>query len=403
MALNSPADAPTLVLVGGGHAHVEILRRLALEEHPAVRTVLVSPYPHHHYSGMTPGYLAGIYREEELALDLEALCRRAGAERVEGWASAVDVGARRVVLADGRSLPYDLASFATGSTSAGSGTPGVGEHALGIKPLSRAVAVRRRLEELAGREDEGRHPEGHGPRSVVVVGGGAGGVETAFAAARTLAERDGTADRGPGRPRWDVTLLEAGDRILSAYRDRFRRKARAALEERGVRVVTEAPVAAVEEGAVRLEDGTRRASDLTLWLTGPAAPALFAESELPVDRRGYLLVDSALRVPGYPELFAAGDCATPAEHPDTPKAGVYAVHQAPVLWESLRATLAGKDPAAEGAHFEPQQGYLSLLNVCDGTALLSWKGIAARGRWAWWLKDRIDRRFVRRYQGLYEG
>jgi selenide,water dikinase len=301
---------------------------------------------------------------------------------VEGTVTGVEVGARRVTLAEGGSEAYDLVSFDVGSRAAGEETPGVREHALTVKPLSKAVAVRHRLDELAATESDA-------PRRVIVVGAGSAGVEVACAAAARL--------DAAGVPR-EVLLLEAGPRILATYDDRFRRLARRALAERGVAVETGQQVAAVKPAGVRLADGGERGADLVIWLTGPAAPLLFRDSGLPLDGRGFLWVDAALRAPGHPNVFAAGDCATPRSRPDTPKAGVYAVRQAPVLWRSLTATLGGQDPLAEGIHYEPQEGFLSLLNTADGRALLSWKGMAVRARWAWWLKDWIDRRFVRRYQ-----
>jgi NADH dehydrogenase FAD-containing subunit len=85
---------------------------------------------------------------------------------------------------------------------------------------------------------------------------------------------------------------------------------------------------------------------------------------------------------------------TPERHPGTPKAGVYAVREAPVLWKSLAAALEGGKPP----HYEPQRGFLSLLNTGDGKALLRYKGLVAHSRWAWRLKDRIDRRFMARYR-----
>jgi len=380
---------PTLLLVGAGHAHGEVLRRLALEPHPPLRVQLLNPGDRHHYSGMAPGYVAGLYREGDLAFDLPALAGRAGAELVLGRAVAVDPAARRVALDDGRSLPWDLVSFDVGSIAAGAGTPGVAEHALSVKPLSKAVAVRRRLKELARPVDPGDRDAT--PRRVVVVGAGSAGVEVAFAAARALD------DLGAAR---QVTLLEAGPRILAGYDDGFLASARRALAARRIQVETGSPVAAVEAGAVHRADGGRLAADLTLWLTGPAAPPLFRGSGLPLDPGGYLLVDETLRAPGHDAVFAAGDCATPAGRPDTPKAGVTAVRQAPHLWASLCHAAAGRDPRAAGVSYRPQRDFLSLLNTCDGRALLAWKGLSAHARWAWWLKDWIDRRFMRRYQRL---
>lgn len=378
-------DRPTLLLVGGGHAHIEVLRRLAVEPHPPVRAVLVSPYHRHHYSGMAPGYVAGLYREEELSFDLAALAAAAGCELVIGTATAVHPRERRVELEDGGGIDYDLVSFGVGSRAAGEDVPGVREHALTVKPLSRAVEVRRRVEALAG----GGGPE---QRCVTVVGAGSAGVETVLAVVRAL--QDAGAEH-------DVTLLEGGPHILPRYGDRVRRLVHRALHRHGVTVRTGIQVLCVEEDAVCLQGGGRHPAHLALWMAGPAAPPLFAGSGLPLDGRGYLLVDDTLRAPGHPEVFGGGDCVTPASWRETPKAGVYAVREAPVLWKSLLATLEGHDPAARGVCFEPQRGYLSLLNTCDGRAVLNWKVLSFHHRAAWWLKDWIDRRFVRRYQRLY--
>ena len=366
-----------MVLVGAGHAHLEVLRRLGKEEHPAVELTVVSDTSRQMYSGMVPGFLYGEYREEEVAVELGPLVRRAGGELVEALAVEVDPVGRQVVLEGGGEVGYDLVSFNVGSRTAGEETPGVREHAVVIKPIERALEVRRRLRELAGSE---------GRREVAVVGAGAAGVEVACAA-RTALDRSG----GGGK----VRLLEAGGEILAGYSERVRERAGRVLAERGVEVRTGAVVAAVHPSSVELEGGGEVASELTVWLTGPAAPPLFQGSGLDLDERGFLRVDPALRSLSHPEVLGAGDCVTPAEHPDTPKAGVYAVREAPVLWRSLLAALGARE---EYPAYEPQRGFLSILNTADGKALLRWKGIVSHSRWAWRLKDRIDRRFMARYQ-----
>ena len=144
----------------------------------------------------------------------------------------------------------------------------------------------------------------------------------------------------------------------------------------------------------RLADGARLPADLVVWLAGAAGPGLLAGSGLPLDARGFLLVDATLRAVDGSPVWAAGDCATLADHPETPKAGVYAVRQGPVLARNLRAALGDGTPRA----YVPQKTFLSLLNTADGKALLRWHGLVSHSRFAWWLKDRIDRRFVRRYR-----
>jgi selenide,water dikinase len=115
---------------------------------------------------------------------------------------------------------------------------------------------------------------------------------------------------------------------------------------------------------------------------------------LPTDPRGFLWTDDALRSIADPRVFAVGDCGTPASHPTLAKSGVYAVREAPVLWRNLLAAARGESPAT----FRPQRDFLSILNTGNGRALLHYKGIVTWSRWAWRLKDRIDRRFMRRYR-----
>jgi selenide,water dikinase len=361
-----------LLLAGAGHAHLEILRRQILEPLEVELTV-ISVGPLHHYSGMVPGYLQGIYREEKIAVRVPDLTARAGGRFVEGRAVAVDPRAKQVKLEDGREVPYDLVSFAVGSNTAGIDDPRISGAARRIKPLEKAVALRERL---AGED---------GP--VAVVGGGAAGVEIAFAMAAVF-EKARRAHR--------ITLLESGEEILSGYDDRFRRRARAILEKRGIEVRTGCRVLAVHPGEVEMEGDLRVPSRLTVWLTGAVAWPLFQGSGLPLDQRGFLLTDDALRSVADPTIFAVGDCGTLASHPETPKAGVYAVREAPVLWESLKAAVQGGDFPC----YEPQERFLSILNTGDGRALLDYKGIVSHSRWAWRLKDWIDRRFMARYQKL---
>ena len=115
------------------------------------------------------------------------------------------------------------------------------------------------------------------------------------------------------------------------------------------------------------------------------------ESGLPVDARGFVRVRPTLQVEGSDRLFAVGDCAS---LPGMQKAGVYAVRGGPILAENLRRLPEGRALRA----YRPQRGFLSLLNLGDGTAIGAWRGIGFEGRWAMRLKDRIDRRFLERYR-----
>ncbi|MCO5168702.1 MAG: selenide, water dikinase SelD [Planctomycetes bacterium] len=367
-----------LVLVGGGHAHVQVLRGWAMRPAPGVRLTVVLDRPTAVYSGMVPAFVAGEYRLDELELDVVPLARRAGARVILTPATRVDPEAGRIDLAGRPSIPYDVASLDVGSSVRGAELPGVQEHALATRPIGRFA---QRVDDWLRRRGAGAAPR------VALVGAGAGGVELALALEARLR-------RGGAQPR--VLLLDRGERLLVGAPARASRLAAQAARARGVEVRHGANVTGVEAGAVLLEGGERLDADLVVWVTGPAPPALVGDSPLPRDALGFVRVGPTLQVEGCPDLFAAGDCAALTHAPWAARAGVYAVRAGPPLAANLRARLAG----APLRRWAPQRDFLRLLDLSDGTAL-GWKwGVTVRGAWVGRWKRRIDRRFVARFQVL---
>lgn len=368
-----------LILLGGGHAHIHTLARAARVPLAGVELILISPFGRHHYSGMVPGFLQGSYREDELAFDLCAIAKRAGARFIEAAVEHIDARGR-TVQAGGERLEFDLLSLDVGSEPAGLALLGVRAHAMTVRPMSRAVALRQRAEAVfSGARNR--------QVAVVVVGGGAAGLEVALAFERLGRERG-------SRPA--VTIIESAARVLPEYSARASRVAESVLGAHGIRFRLGQQVCAVEPGGVVLEDGSTQPSELTVWLVGAAPSRLILGSDLPKDPRGYLLVDDTLRAIDGSPIFGAGDCIGIVGHPQLAKAGVYAVRESPVLDHNLRAALLGGAPR----HYRPQESFLALMNTADGRAIWRWHGLVGHSRLAWWTKNRIDRAFVRRYQEL---
>lgn len=375
-------DGPRLVLVGGGHTHIQVLKRFAMDPPPGARVTVVVDTPIAVYSGMVPGLVAGQYEPEELEIDVVPLARLAGAGIVLAPAAGIEPAARRLTLEGRPPIPYDVVSFDVGSTVAGLDVPGVREHALPTRPIGRFVrAVGERLSGLAG--------SAGAVRRVVVVGAGAGGVELAFTLRERLV-RDGADPR--------VTLVEAGSRILPGGASGLARRTERAAATRGIEIVTDATVEAVEADAV-VTSGRRIPSDLTVWVAGAAPNPALSGTDLPTDEGGFLRTRPTLQVEGFDDVFAVGDCGSPVDHPWVPKAGVYAVRQGPTLIENLRASLLGGEPRAR---YRPQRDFLALLNLGDGTAIGAKRGVSFEGGWAFRWKDRIDRAFMRRFRPLGE-
>jgi NADH dehydrogenase FAD-containing subunit len=391
-----------LVLVGGGHAHVHLLHEMARAPYPGTEVILVSPFPHHHYSGMVPGYLSGRYEAHELRFDLERAVRAVGGRLVVGWATGIELddphdpmGKGRVLVGD-ESIDFDLASLDVGSVPLGMDLPGAAALAGTVRPMSRAVALRDRLDLLIS----------DAPRSseipIAVIGAGSAGFEVALALHRRIQLQG----RIP-----HVLLVERGARILPDFSDAVRRRAEGVLARVGIEVRLGTAVRAVHPDGVELEgmgtgQGVRWETQLPVWMTGAAPPPFLATSDLPIaptDGRagapGFFLVDETLRAVTGAPVWGAGDCIALQGAPWMGRAGVYAVRQSPFLEANLRGEVRRRQglPALAPRPFRPQRSFLSLQNTADGRALLRWKGVVLHTRWAMTMKDRIDRAFMTKY------
>jgi selenide,water dikinase len=369
------------VLVGGGHAHVQVLRRFMMKPDPGIHLTVVLDRAKAVYSGMVPGLVAGDYTPDQLEIDVVPLARRARAAVILSAARRIDPEARRIELTGRPPIAYDFASLDLGSTVRGLDLPGVREHAIATRPIREFVdLVERALERLGS--GNAHHPV------IAVVGAGTAGVELAFTLEARI-RREGIAAR----------ILLVGDAAtpLPGAAEALRSAAEAELRRRDIERI-HGTVARVEPGKVHLENAAPVPADLVVWATGAAPVPALVSSPLPTDAAGFVRIDSTLCVEGHTDLFAAGDCASLTEHPWVPKAGVYAVRQGPVLEHNLRAAIRGRALR----QYAPQRDFLSLLNLGDRRALGGKWTRQASGRAVWHLKDRIDRRFMRRFRVLEE-
>lgn len=365
------------VLVGGGHAHVHVLKLLGEQRPPGARLTLVARDVQTPYSGMIPGFVAGHYRFADCHIDLAKLCAARGIELIHGEAIGLDRVRRRVLLVDKQAVDYDLLSIDVGSAPNLDAIRGAAQWAIPVKPI--AELGRRWLAFL----DQARTRRG--PLAIAVIGGGAGGVELALAIDHRL--------RSIAK---DATLriaLIARDEILPGHAPAARRRLRAILKRRGIALHEHTTAIAIERDGVRLQDAASLEADAVFMVTQAAPAPWFAATGLPLDEQGFLAVEATLRSPGDPCIFAAGDCATVLDH-RRPKAGVYAVRQGPPLAANLARALAGEAPLP----FVPQRRHLAIIGTGDGRAVATRGWWAVEGRWVWRWKDHIDRRWMAQYR-----
>ncbi|MCC2098078.1 MAG: selenide, water dikinase SelD [Hyphomicrobiales bacterium] len=373
-----------LVLLGGGHAHVAVLKAFGMRPIEGVRVTLINRDTDTPYSGMLPGLIAGHYTFDETHIDLGRLARFSQARFIHDEATGIDPENNRILFAARPPLFYDLLSIDTGSTPNTASVPGAADHATPLKPISKLLDRWERLCERALAADK--------PLRVAVAGAGAGGVETLLAAQYRLDSLRREADfKTPAT----FTLFSAASDLLPGFPASVRRLFKQVLNDRGIDVHYGQKVKSVEAGAVLLENGERLAADEILFATDAAAPGWIAHSGLSADERGFIKVNAALQSLSHPNIFAAGDVAAVENHA-RPKAGVFAVRQGPPLTRNLRRVLLGKTPVP----YKPQSRFLSLVSTGDRYAVASRNGIGIGGAWVWRWKDWIDRRFMARFIDL---
>ena len=360
-----------LVLVGGGHSHALVLRKWGMAPLPGARLTLINPGPTAPYSGMLPGYVAGHYPREALDIDLVSLARFAGARVILGEVTGLDPATRQISVSGRPPVGYDVASVNVGITSAMPDLPGFAEHGIPAKPLG----------PFADRWQG--YLSGDGPAEVAVIGGGVAGAELAMAMAHALKSK-GRAMR--------VTLIDSAT-ALTAVGDRAAAKLRAAIRDLGIEIVENTGARAVHAEHVELADGRAVPSRFTTGAAGARPYGWLAETGL-ATHDGFLSVDAHLRSSD-PAVFAAGDCAH-LTHDPRPKAGVYAVREAPVLFDNLCATLSGM----KLRRYSPQKDYLKLISLGRKSALGERTGLTFAGPWVWSWKNRIDQTFMDRFRDL---
>lgn len=374
-----------LVLLGGGHSHVAVLKTFGMNSLAGLRVTLISKGNVAPYSGMLPGLIAGHYSHDEAHIDLRKLCRFANAQFYRGEVSGLDLENKRVLCKDRPPVAFDLLSINTGSTPRSHDIPGAAKYTLPVKPVERFLL---RWPEVI---EQIRSSRAQSVR-IAVVGGGAGGVELTLSAQFRLTT---ALQNHRNVPRIEFHLVTDTETILPTHNRRVQAKFTRILHERGVHVHLSHRVTKVESNLLFCEPGQPIPFDIALWVTSAAAPVWIVQSGLETDAQGFLAVNDCLQSKSHPFVFAAGDVAAVMKHP-RPKSGVFAVRQGNPLAQNLRRALAG-EPLQ---NFVPQRQFLSLISTGDKYAVASRGRFAFEGEWVWRWKDWIDRRWMRKYQEL---
>mgnify|MGYP001179939637 FL=1 len=372
-----------LVLVGGGHSHVIVLKRFGMDPMAGVRVTVIARDLDTPYSGMLPGLLAGHYKFDDAHIDLGRLCKFAGARLYHDEAVGLDLTQGQVICRKRPPVSYDVVSFDIGVTPR-QRVAGAAEYAVPVKPIGNLVS---RWHQLLDRVRSQI-----GVTRIGVVGTGAAGVELTLAIQHALAQRVRDPVQGQS---FEFHLFGSTTTLLPTHNSRIQAKFQRVFAERGVQVHLGSRVISVDRDGLRTENGYRHGLDEIIWATEAEAPAWLQDTTLDVDDRGFIRVDDTLQSVSHEAVFAAGDVASMVNHPRE-KAGVFAVRQGPPLANNLRRALLGRALRP----FQPQSLFLSLISTGDQYAVASRGRWAFEGHWVWRWKDWIDRRFMKQFSDL---
>ena len=364
-----------LLLLGGGHAHMGTLANIQELCSQGHEVTVVQPDIYHYYSGMGPGMLGTIYAPDEIRFATKLAVEKQGAHFVQAKATLIQARERKVRLDTGQELEYDILSCNVGSSVPG--VKGQGNSlCFQVKPIAALVQAQQTALQLLSQ----------GQTRLGVVGGGPAALEVAGNLQRLVEDAGDNSSK--------VTLF-AGRSFLPKLQKRIRKLARRNRERRGIEIVEQGYVAQLGPEGVLLENGQAYASDMNLLALGVRPSSLFVDSGLRTGPDQGLLVNANLQHPEHPEIFGGGDCIFFADQP-LEKVGVYAVRQNPILYHNLKASLN----STARTPFHPGGGYLLIYNLGDGTGIFNKGSLTFGGRAAFWIKDWVDRKFMKRFQAL---
>lgn len=369
-----------VVLVGGGHAHALVLRAWGMDPIAGARVTVINPHPTAPYTGMLPGYVAGHYTRDELDIDIVKLARFADARFVLGTATAIDPEAKTVTVPGRPPIPYDVCSIDIGITSEMPQVPGFAEHAVPAKPLDQFANTWTKYVEATKTQPRSFSP------NIAVIGGGIGGSELAMA----MHHRLSILGRTP-----TVTVIDGGT-ILREVGAAAQSELTQMLHSKGIACKEHMIATEVTSEGVVLADGSLVDADFVVGVAG-ARPYDWVESIGIETHDGFITVDETLRSKTHGAIFAVGDCAHMGFDP-RPKAGVFAVRQAPVLTKNIAAALK----QTKLGKFNPQVDYLKLISLGKKSAGADKYKRFVSGPAFWRLKDKIDRDFMDKLNDLPE-
>ena len=365
-----------LVLIGGGHAHMVTLAKLHTYIERGHRVTVIGPSDHHYYSGMGPGMLGKTYSPDDIRFKTRHVVEKQGGTFIRDKAVGIRAGEKKVELASGATVDYDVISFNAGSHVPRLDLPEDARDVYAVKPIERLMAAQARILALAAQKRI----------TIGILGGGPSSAEVAGNIWQLTRHIRGHAP---------VVKIFAGRRFMARFPDKVSARIHRVLTQRGIEINTDGYVKSIRTGVVTLASGKSHALDFIFLAMGVQPNPIFKTSALATGPDGGLRVNEFLQSVDHPEMFGGGDCIYFEKQP-LDKVGVYAVRQNPVLYHNLMAAL--EDAPLQS--FDPGGDYLLIFNLGGGIGVLRKRWLLMEGKLAFKIKDYIDRKFMKEFQAI---
>lgn len=365
------------MLVGGGHAHLYVIKHMKSSLKARLHVVLVSNHDKQYYSGMASGSLEGYYSEDDMSVDLMGYSKKHHVNFIKNTVQSVNPDSKALLLGDGTTLSYDYVSFDVGSV-AKTNLFTKDHDCFLVKPLTSIYDIRAKILDLCVNQN---------PEKIikfVVVGTGAAGIEVGLAA-KTLAESK--------KMKVDLTFVGSSSEFISglqAHPDKDQMNTHTIWQD--IQWTLKDPALEISQNEILLQSGKKINFDILILATGVKGQALFTLSGIKTDDLDFMIVNDYLQSNQYPTIFGAGDCVSFDKPLNVPKNGVYAIKAAKVLVTNLEHVILGKPLVA----FRPQKYFLSIIALREGLALIVYNHFTWMGRLPFYIKKWIDQNYMKR-------
>ena len=359
-----------LVLIGGGHANVQVLRKLCMNEYKDLNVILISDDYRAIYSGMTPGFIKKLYSLDDISIDLQRLCFNAGATFINDKVIKLDNQNQIIHLNENPSVSFDVLSINSGSISNNENIKiDDKSNIISVKPINSFVSKLKVIDELIEKSSK---------RKISIIGGGVAAFELSLALYKRYNE--------------NISLEIISDQLLTEknLNQLSINTLKKIAKNLGIKLISK-KVIAIKNSEINFENNEKIKSELILLSTGASLPVWLEESNLEKSEN-FINVNHHLQSSNYKNIFISGDAAS-IENFKKPKSGVMAVRQGEILKENLFLLLQ-KKPLKK---FKPQKNWLYLIGTHKNSAVLNYFNFSFEGKWCWLLKKKIDFNFMKKF------